>query len=142
MTYATQQDLLDAFGASELLNQTDIDPTPTGAIVTARVDRAIAAAAGEVEGYLAARYQVPLASVPANVKQAVCDIARYRLYRDNAPELVVENYKAAIRLCRDISTGAVRLPLPTGNEPERTESLVDFAGGQHVFARESLRGCE
>lgn len=142
MTYATQQDLIDAFGESELIAQTDIDPVQTSAIVAARVTRAIAAAEGEVEGYLAARYQVPLATTPANVRQAVCDIARYRLYRDNAPELVVENYKAAVRLCRDISAGTVKLPLPTGDEPARSETLVEFAGGQHVFARESLRSDE
>jgi len=142
MTYATQQDLVDAFGEFELIAQTDIDPVSTGAIVVARVTRAITAAEGEVEGYIAARYQVPLAIVPANVKQAVCDIARYRLYRDNAPELVLENYKSAIRLCRDISTGTVKLPLPTGDEPARSETLVDFSGGQHVFAREPLRSDE
>lgn len=138
MSYATQQDLIDAFGELELIAQTDIDPVATGAIVVARIDRALASAEGEVEGYIGARYQVPLVTVPQNVKQAVLDIARYRLYRDNAPELVVENYKSAIRLCRDISSGTVRLPLPTGDEPARSETLAEFAGGGRVFARETF----
>lgn len=142
MTYAIQQDLIDAYGAPELQALTDIDALATGAIVTARLDRAIAAAEGEIDGYLAARYQVPLATVPVNIKQATCDIARYRLYRDKAPELVLENYKAAIRLCRDISTGTVRLPLPSGVESERSETLADFSGGQRVFARETIASDE
>lgn len=142
MTYATQQDLVDAFGDAELIALTDIGATPANGIDAGRVARAIAAAEGEVEGYLATRYQVPLATTPANVKQAVCDVARYRLYRDNAPDLVMANYNAAIRLCRDIANGTIKLPLPGGDEPARAEALVAISSGGRIFARELFGGDE
>ena len=63
MPYATQADLETRFGSAELAQLTD---RISGSVIDAAVvGRALADAEAEIDGYLAARYQLPLASAPA-----------------------------------------------------------------------------
>ena len=86
MPYATQSDLEERFGPQELAQLTDrvdgLMPDP------AVIARALADAEAEIDGYLAARYTVPLSAVPAVLVRLTCDIARYRLYDDRVTEAV------------------------------------------------------
>ena len=110
MQYATQQDLIDRFGERELIQLTD----PDGASIAAtKVERALLDAHALADGKLSRVYAVPLegcrkpAPQPDNVHavdmvpppqlvRIVCDVARYYLYDDLAPESeVVARYKQA-----------------------------------------------
>ena len=110
MTYATEADLDERFGAEELLQLSDRSAPPTGSVDAAVVARALADADGMIDSHLGARYAVPLAApLPADIVRVACDIARYRLH-DLAPtEAVREHYRDALRWLRDLADG--KLPL-------------------------------
>ncbi|MCU0963538.1 MAG: DUF1320 domain-containing protein [Burkholderiaceae bacterium] len=108
MTYATQLDLEDRFGTTELAQLTDPD---AGAVIdTDTVARALADADAEIDARLAVRYALPLASVPAVLVRLAADLARYFLWDARASEQVRNRYKDAVALLDKIASGAVELP--------------------------------
>jgi phage gp36-like protein len=108
MTYATQQDLTDRFGAVEIAQLSD---RTNGAVVDAVVvGRALSDADAEIDAYLATRYQLPLASVPPVLARMAADVARYRLYDDKAVESVRVRYQDAVSLLKRMARGEVQLP--------------------------------
>ena len=94
-----------AFGSSEAA---DLDAA------TGRIDSAIASACAVADGYIAARYSTPVASVGSALKSAVLDIARYSLWDNQAPDEVRTRFEDALRWLRDVSSGKAVLPDSTG----------------------------
>lgn len=107
MSYAIQQDLVDRFGAQELAQLTDEVAGQT--INAATVARALADADAQIDGYLGARYLLPLSPVPPLVVRLACDIARYQLFDDRASEAVRARYDDAVQLLKRLSDGTVTL---------------------------------
>ena len=107
MTYATQADLTDRFGAVELAQLTD---RTNGVVIDATVlGRALTDADAEIDSYLATRYALPLASTPVVLVRMAADIARYRLYDDRVTEAVRQRYGDAVSLLKRMATGEVQL---------------------------------
>ena len=107
MTYATQTDMVDRFGTAELAQRTDrINGTNIDAVV---LGRALADADAEIDGYLATRYTLPLASVPVVLTRLSADMARYNLYDDGVPSTVRQRYEDAVSLLKRMSSGDVQL---------------------------------
>ena len=133
--YCTQQDLVDRFGETELIQLTDT--TGSGAIDATAVARAIADAEGEINTYLAKVVSLPLSPVPTIVTAAACDMARYRLYRDQLTEPVTQRYKDAIRLLGVIARGEIRLDAEavTANSAAPRHSAPE-----RVFTADTLSG--
>lgn len=114
MTYATQADLVDRFGETEVAQRTDrINGTNIDTMV---LGRALADADAEIDGYLATRYRLPLASVPAVLVRLASDMARYQLCVGGVPEAVRQRYEDAVSLLKRMASGDVQLtgvtPLP------------------------------
>jgi len=107
MTYATQADLIDRFGATELAQRTD--RTNGTVIDTVVLGRSLSDADAEIDGYLATRYTLPLPSTPPVINRLACDIARYRLYDDGVPETVRLRYQDAVALLKRMAAGDVQL---------------------------------
>lgn len=129
MSYATQADMVDRYGERELILLTDRDNT--GVIDSTVLDRALADATAEIDGYLAARYQLPLTSTPTVLVRVCADIARYHLHDDNIPEPVEIRYKAAVDLLRQVSLGRVALGVSdTGDEPTSNDGAEVQSGGR------------
>jgi phage gp36-like protein len=107
MSYASQADMEDRFGATELAQRTD---RTNGAVIdTVVLGRALADADSEIDGYLATRYTLPLPSTPPVVNRLACEIARYRLFDDGVPETVRVRYQDAVSLLKRLSSGEVQL---------------------------------
>lgn len=107
MTYASQDDLTQRFGEAELVQLTD--PMGAGVADAAVIAVALTDADQVINGYVAARYAVPLAPVPDLVRRWACDLARYFLHSAGVPELVEKNYLAAVAGLKDVAKGIVRL---------------------------------
>ena len=106
MAYATLDDLVARFGEQELIDQTDrVSGTNVDAELVARV---LDYASATIDPYLAGRYDLPLPSVPALLVGLCCDMARYALYPDAAPEMVKDRYNNALRLLREIAAGTLQ----------------------------------
>ncbi len=134
MTYATADDLITRFGKDELVQLTDRSTPPVYAVNTAVVAAALTDAADEINGYLLAKYQLPLVSVPSVIKGCACDIARFRLYADRATEEVRQRYDAAVKRLREISAGTFKLDV-AGVEPAARPGVVLINGPERVFRR-------
>lgn len=134
--YATQQNLVDRFGTTELAQITD---RANGAAIDATVvAKALADADGEINGYLAIRYALPLNPVPTVIERMACDIARYYLYEDRVTETVKTRYDAAIKFLTNVSKGVVTLGVDASSAEPAAADSVQFEAGQKVFAREDL----
>lgn len=110
MAYGTQADLIARYGEPEIIQASDRDDPPSGAIDSASVDRALDDASSEIDSYLATRYTVPVASPPNVLKAAELVVARYRLHDDRATDRIRDDYKSIISWLRDVSTGKASLP--------------------------------
>jgi phage gp36-like protein len=132
MAYATVQDMIDRFGEQEMIQLTDDD---NAAVQAAPVERALEDAQGLVDGYVGRIYRLPLTGctkpVPTEEEplatelvahpllvRLTCDIARYYLYDNLAPEHeVAGRYKAAEKTLQAIGDGKAGLSCPWGGEP-------------------------
>lgn len=134
MGYATQADLEARYGAEEILQLADRNRD--GVIDAGVIDRALADAEAEINGYLGSRYQLPLADVPQIVNVYACDIARYRLYADLATDEVRRRYEDAVKFLRLAAEGKVKIgPTPAGAEPTQAGGAEVQSGGL-VFGRD------
>lgn len=133
MSYATVQDMIDRFGELELVQLTDTVNIPPSAVNTVRVEVKLGDAQAFVDGYVGQVYRLPLrgcakpASVPGGALEYVpppaltrlsCDLARYYLHDDLAPENeVYRRFKAAVKELEAIAAGAAQLACPWGGSP-------------------------
>jgi phage gp36-like protein len=139
--YAVRQDLLDRFGAQEL---SALEGVGLPGVITAEV--ALNDATEEVDSYLSVRYTKPLPSIPAPLKRAACDIARFRLYKDRPTEEVTYRYERSVKWLEQLAAGKVVLVFDPALLPEEKEVLskpitpqsAHYAGG--AFGDEVLCG--
>ncbi|BCB26472.1 hypothetical protein SKTS_13580 [Sulfurimicrobium lacus] len=164
MPYATATNLLEQFGAEEIAQRAD---RGTPRLVTAAMLKAAAAAGSlagytadeqaataealalvnaklldadsAINGYLATRYPVPLATVPRLVLVAACDLARYALYDDMATETITTRYKDAVKLLEAISKGLVNLGVDASGAKPETNNAAQMVSAGKVFGRDGRR---
>lgn len=140
MSYCTKAELETRFGTAMLVDATDRGAEATGAIDPNAVARAIKDADALIDGYLAARYQLPLASTPDLVNTLSLTIAIYKLHPAVADEKLRKDYEDALKTLQHISRGDIRLDLAGSepatadhgdvrtNEPERPLSAATMKG--------------
>ncbi len=138
MAYATRAQMISRFGEPQLIALTDRLPPLTGAIVDSVLDQALADASGEIDTYLAARYAVPLATVPEVIERICCQIAHYYLHAQVATPKVEADHKWATQLLRAIAAGDAAIgTTDAGATQAPAGDAVQFAAPQRVFARET-----
>ncbi len=134
MPYATQQDMIDRFAQTELVELTDRGNT--GNIDSTVLNRALTDADALIDGYLQSRYTLPLAVAPKVLTLYAGDIARYLLYDNHATEQVKKRYDDAIAFLKQVAKGAITLGLSaTGDQPAEADGAQMESGGS-VFKRE------
>ncbi len=135
MNYCTQQDLIDRYGETELIQLTDHDSV--GEIDSDVLDRAIADSDGEIDGYLKPRFGAPLATVPKVLVRIACDITRYYLYDDQATEHVAQRYKDAVAFLKGVAKGEISIGVDAaGASPDTGGDEVQMESGGRVFGRD------
>lgn len=115
MTYATVDDLCAAFGLQEIAQLTQRDAGQVGTIDEVIAGAALDAASREIDSRIGARFAVPLASVPALIRSACCDLARWRLYRHSIPETVGDRHAAVVRWLDAVGAGRAVLLADDGS---------------------------
>jgi len=140
--YATQQDLIDRFGATELVQLTDRANRPATTIDAVVVERALADATALIDGYVGKVYALPLAAVPQALTKAAADIARYYLHGKRADKdgEVERAYKEADRWLINISRGLVQLDVGGVPPAQPDGGTVRVVAPDRRFSRDSLRG--
>ncbi len=135
MSYATQQNMIDRFESKELIDLTD--RANTGAIDAVVLGQALADADAKIDGYLASRYTLPLATVPGSLVRIACDIARYFLYDNHATEEVRNRYKDAEKFLVSLGKGEITL----GPDPAGTQVVgsPEVSTPGRIFTNETLK---
>lgn len=112
MAYATVQDMIDRFGATEMLRLSSVDGELPDTVTAYPVEKAIADADGIIDSYLRKRHAVPLSPVPQVITRASCILARYDLSvgGDREPADQVKNdRKDIVAWLTQIAAGTVTL---------------------------------
>ena len=141
MPYSSQQHLIDRVSEAMLIALTDRSDTPTGAIDTSTLDRALADTDAVINGYLAARYTLPLTTVPALVADLAGAICLWKLHVTSPEGKVKDDYDAAIKMLRDIASGIVRIPDAAGLQaPVSGAQGVQVTERERPFSAENMKG--
>lgn len=148
MQYATVQDLIDRFGERELIQLTDSEAIAE--VQPAKAQRALDDAQAYADGFVGRIYRLPLAGcskpapvpgnpsavdfvVPPQLMRICCDVARYYLYDNLAPEHEVYlRFKGAERELQAIAEGKTLLSCPWGGQPG-LQLAGDAPGDSEVF---------
>lgn len=135
MPYATQTDLEDAFGVAEIVQLADRDgDTVADAAFVAAV---LARADSLIDGYLSGRYALPIDPIPVVLTATACDLARYWLYDDAAPDRIRSAYEDAIAWLKDVASGKVLLQLPAAAVGVSAGS-PDWSAPERQFSADTL----
>jgi phage gp36-like protein len=137
MPYADHDDLINRHG-EDAVNIT-FDRLNTGSLDTDAEAAALDDASGEIDGYLAGVYTLPLATVPVILTQFCCDIAIYRGAKGTVvSEECRRRYEDAIRYLSKVAEGKIRL---FSNDPSAPNggSGATFVAGERIMTREKMR---
>ncbi|MFN7003755.1 MAG: gp436 family protein [Roseinatronobacter sp.] len=140
MTYATLDQLKDRYSERMLVAITDRAEPPAGEIDAQVVNRALADTDAMIDGYLAVRYRLPLASVPALVVDLAQMIAIYKLHPYAPDPKIEEDYKGALRALSDISTGKIRLSVEGAELSGHTGSGARMTDRERPLTADNLKG--
>lgn len=136
MPYATKQQLVDRFGEAELIRLTDKNVPRGNWIVDQVLDGAIADADSVIDSHLQSRYTLPLGAVPTVLTRFACDLVRYFLYDDGAPDHVKTRYDNAMSFLKAVARGEVNLGLSAAGATAKTNDVAQVETGATVFGRD------
>ena len=137
MAYLLSTDFVARFGQAELDRVLVLADGRTFAACEAD-------AASIIDSYLASvpgrSYLLPLTAPPARVIELCSDITRYKLWDDQAPEIVKDRYNAAIAFLEKVALGELTI---VGLEEEPVEGVVGaiaYTAKDRVFTDETREG--
>ena len=144
MPYTSQQELEDRFSTDMLIRLTDRGTPAAGIIDPDVVAEVLEDTDAMIDGYVAAKYALPMAEVPPLINALAKDIVIYKLHTYDPDPKIKEDYKAAIKSLERISAGSIRLPLAgaaAGSEAGQTgTSGARVTDRPRPFTADSLKG--
>ena len=139
--YASAQDIEDAYGLDWLIISSDREGD--GTEDSTSVSQALTDASAEIDSYVAAKYDLPLATTPTRFVKLAVDMAVYHLSTDAGvlTEEKRQRYDDAIRWLRDLDKGVLSLGL---EDPPSSvgggAKLVASDTTARLFTRSKMRG--
>ena len=122
------------------------DPAKREELIGPIIDAAVEDAEGEIDGYIAKRYSVPLVPVPKVINKFTKDIALYNLYSrigidENGEEKnYLNRYNSAIKFLVLVTEGKVSLGVPIDDPQTAASTGFSVKSNPRLFGRNSLRG--
>jgi len=135
MSYCAESDLKARFGEQEiddLLDRDNSGAADTNALASAQTD-----CDALINGYLAAKYTTPLDPIPDLIVGIACNVCRYILWGNRAPEEVRKRYEDSLKQLKDISNGVITLPSDQVEQLE-TAGGISYVEPDRVFTMSSL----
>jgi len=138
--YTSLTQLTARYGERLLLQVADRADPPAGAIDAAIVAQALADTDAVIDGYLAGRYVLPLASMPPQLPPIAQAIAIYKLHVYEPEKKIADEHQAAIADLVRIANGVIRLAV-AGVEPTSSgASGVETIDRERDFTPEKMTG--
>lgn len=116
MPYCNVEEILNIIPGDELINLTVDNPSNESVVDITRFNEVANYADELINGYLRAKYHLPLDLIPELIVKLSADIVAYRLHLrrpQDIPEHIRENYKMANRTLGEIQKGNIILDTPT-----------------------------
>lgn len=135
--YATLTDLQAVLSPAELAQLADDDGD--GIADQAVINRVLADAQAEIDGYLGTRHILPLSETPPLIRRLAVDLGIWNLYtrRDLITEARKLQVESARKLLQRIAEGTVTLGLPPSQQADPPPSIVS---GNRLFTRSGTEG--
>ncbi|MDD3236812.1 MAG: DUF1320 domain-containing protein [Candidatus Gastranaerophilales bacterium] len=137
--YCSISEIENIIPEDELINLTVDDPSNESVVNVQRFNDVSVYADELINGYLRARYTLPLKCVPALISKLAADIVAYRLHLrrpQDIPEHISENHKLAIRTLQELQKGNIILDLPVENpdmQPIKSSYLTNKNNNSRIF---------
>ena len=150
MSYSTRAEVRsmvkdDALNA--IIGDTFIeDPAEREELVAPIIDEAIADADGEIDGYLAKRYAVPISPAPKIINKCSKDIAVYNLFsrigidESTDQKTYLNRYNQAIKFLTLVAEGKVSLGAETEDPASAAATGFSAKSNPRLFTRAKMRG--
>ena len=123
------------------------EPAQREELVAPLIDEAIADADGEIDGYLAKRYAVPLAPVPKVINKFSKDIAVYHLFsrigidEGTGEKTYLNRYNAAVKFLTLVAEGKVSIGADIDGDPASAAAAgFSIRSSPRLFNRDQMRG--
>jgi phage gp36-like protein len=142
MSYASVDDMVQRFGAAEMIRASTPDGQPAVAVVAAPIQAALDSASAIIDGYLRGRYDVPLDVAPAEVNRACCMLARYdmMLGGERAPsEQAKVTRDETVSWLRHVAEGKVLLDI--AQVAPGDQSYAAYSTRPQVFGDQGFTDC-
>ena len=143
MSYASVQDMINRYPNRDLVQLTNEDPAAT-TVNEAPITLALADASAEIDGYIEARFALPLSDAPAVLNRLATDIAMYRLQTLRPLHDLQDarqRYEDAVAMLGKVASGALTLGIAAdGQEPQVAGAVETVQGPDRVFNRGNLKG--
>jgi len=151
MSYCTRSEvraMLKEDAVSQILTDTDFieDPEEREAGIGPLLAGAIADADGEIDGYLAKRYAVPLSPAPKVINKFSKDIAVYNLFsrigidESTDQKTYLNRYNAAIKFFELVADGKVSIGTEADDPASAAATGFSAKSNTRLFTRGSMRG--
>lgn len=137
MIYATRSTIAEIYGPEFIAGLIREDVPDADAAV----DRALVQASAEIDGWISARYKLPLGTQPKALERPCVDIAAYILANSHASLTVTieDRYKFAVDFAKAIGAGRAGLgeaePPAAVDSSTGTSSGADFSANPRRFGR-------
>ncbi|MDE7010743.1 MAG: DUF1320 domain-containing protein [Oscillospiraceae bacterium] len=123
------------------------EPAKREELVVPIIEAAIADADGEIDGYLAKRYAVPLAPVPKVINKFSKDIAVYNLFsrigidEGTDQKTYLNRYNAAVKFLTLVAEGKVSIGADADSDPASAAAIgFTVKASPRLFSRRQMRG--
>lgn len=142
--YATISDLKIRISDYELVSITASPDSDVMDVVI--IDSAIEMACIEIDGYLASRFDLPLATAPAILTKLAADLAVRNLYLRSpggVPESHATMASSAEKMLIKIAAGTIDLDIPKDADESETEIVNDeisIDSSPRIFSRTKMQG--
>jgi phage gp36-like protein len=135
--------MINRYPNRDLVQLTNEDPAAT-TVNQAPISLALADASSEIDGYIEARFQLPLADPPPVLNRLATDIAMYRL-QSLRPlhdlQDARQRYEDAVATLEKVAAGELTLGIAAdGKEPQVAGAVETVQGPDRVFNRDRLKG--
>jgi phage gp36-like protein len=129
MAYCTLEDLLNEIDRAVLVELTDDPEDPTGDIIEANIDSAIAKADAVIDGYVGCRVSVPIEYPTNTIREISKDISLFVIFtrKETLPEQRKTRYEAAMKFLNTFSYGEGSLGAVIGDAPAESLNKVIYS---------------
>ena len=149
MNYSTRAEVREMIkddALNSIIGDTFHDEEEREALIGPIIDEAIADADGEIDGYLAKRYSVPLSRPPKVINKLSKDIAIFNLYsrfgidEESAQKIYLTRYNSAIKFLTLVAEGKVSIGTETDDPASAAAAGFTVKSNPRLFSRDRMKG--